>query len=143
MQKVSKKWSQAGLIAAMIPAAVLVAETAGAAAAGNGASASASNASADQLATITVTAQKRAESAQSVPLSMTTFTGTALKDKAITTFFDYATKVPNLSFAPTGDGIGTSRTVAIRGISGNNVTGFYIDDTPLPDSLDPRVLDVA
>jgi outer membrane receptor protein involved in Fe transport len=140
MHKVPKKWGHAGLIAAMIPAAVLAAETGGTAAGGNAAAASASS---DQLATITVTAQKRAESAQSVPLSMTTFTGAALQEKAITTFFDYATKVPNLSFAPTGDGIGTARTVAIRGISGNNVTGFYIDDTPLPDSLDPRVLDVA
>ncbi|HEY3839066.1 MAG TPA: TonB-dependent receptor, partial [Bryobacteraceae bacterium] len=71
-----------------------------------------------------------------------TFSGAALQEKEINTFFDYATKVPNLAFAPTGDGMGTARTVSIRGISGNNVTGFYIDDTPLPDSLDPRVLDI-
>ena len=96
----------------------------------------------DELQQITVTAQKRSESEQSVPLSMTTFTGVALAQKAINNFFDYATKVPNLSFGLTGDGIGTARTVSIRGISGNNVTGFYIDDTPLPDSLDPRVLDI-
>ena len=38
--------------------------------------------------------------------------------------------------------MGTARTISIRGISGDNVTGFYIDDTPLPDSLDPRVLDI-
>jgi iron complex outermembrane recepter protein len=96
----------------------------------------------NELETITVTAQKRSESEQSVPLSMTTFSGAALQQKEIKTFFDYATKVPNLAFAPTGDGVGTARTVSIRGISGDNVTGFYIDDTPLPDSLDPRVLDV-
>jgi outer membrane receptor protein involved in Fe transport len=96
----------------------------------------------NELETITVTAQKRSESEQSVPLSMTTFSGAALQQKDINTFFDYATKVPNLAFAPTGDGIGTARTVSIRGISGDNVTGFYIDDTPLPDSLDPRVLDI-
>jgi outer membrane receptor protein involved in Fe transport len=74
---------------------------------------------------------------------MTTFSSAALQQKEINTFFDYATKVPNLAFAPTGDGIGTARTVSIRGISGDNVTGFYIDDTPLPDSLDPRVLDIG
>ncbi len=96
----------------------------------------------NELETITVTAQKRAESEQSVPLSMTTFSGAALQQKDINTFFDYATKVPNLAFAPTGDGVGTARTVSIRGISGNNVTSFYIDDTPLPDSIDPRVLDL-
>src|SRR5579862_6538893 len=94
------------------------------------------------LEEVIVTAQKRAESEQSVPMSITTFSGAALEQKAISNFFDYATKVPNLAFAPTGDGVGTARTVSIRGISGDNVTGFYIDDTPLPDSLDPRVLDI-
>lgn len=99
-------------------------------------------ASSTELETITVTAQKRSESEQTVPLSMTTFSSAALQEKGINNFFDYATKVPNLAFAPTGDGVGTARTVSIRGISGDNVTGFYIDDTPLPDSLDPRVLDI-
>jgi iron complex outermembrane receptor protein len=95
-----------------------------------------------QLEEITVTAQKRAETQQDVPLSMTTFGAAALEQKAISTFFDYATKVPNLAFAPTGDGVGTARTISIRGVSGNNVTGYYVDDTPLPDSLDPRILDI-
>src|SRR6266478_9887227 len=99
-------------------------------------------AASNELEEITVTAEKRSESQQNVPLSMTTFSAAALQQKEINTFFDYATKVPNLAFAPTGDGVGTARTVSIRGISGDNVTGFYIDDTPLPDSLDPRVLDV-
>jgi len=99
-------------------------------------------ASGTALEEIIVTAQKRSETEQSVPLSMTTFGAAALEQKAINTFFDYGTKVPNLAFAPTGDGVGTARTISIRGISGDNVTGFYIDETPLPDSLDPRVLDI-
>ena len=95
------------------------------------------------LQEIVVTAQKRAEGEQvPMPLSMTTFGSAAIEQKAITNFFDYGTKVPNLAFAMTGDGIGTARTISIRGISGDNTTGFYIDDTPLPDSIDPRVLDV-
>jgi len=101
-----------------------------------------SAASSGELEVITVTAQKRSESEQTVPLSMTTFGAVALEQKAIATFFDYGTKVPNLAFAPTGDGVGTSRTISIRGISGDNVTGFYVDETPLPDSIDPRVLDI-
>ncbi len=40
------------------------------------------------LGEIVVTAQKRAESVQSVPLSMTTFGGAALEEKAIADFFD-------------------------------------------------------
>jgi len=99
-------------------------------------------ASSDSLAEVVVTAEKRSESQQSVPMSMTTFGSAALQEKSINDFFDYATKVPNLSFAQTGDGVGTARTIAIRGISGDNVTAMYIDDMPLPDSLDPRVLDV-
>jgi iron complex outermembrane recepter protein len=95
-----------------------------------------------ELEEITVTAQKRAESEQNVPMSITTFSSAALESKSINTFFDYATKVPNLAFAPTGDGMGTAQTISIRGVSGNNVTSFYIDDTPLPDSISPRVLDL-
>jgi len=97
---------------------------------------------AGELEEITVTAQKRAESEQTVPLSMTTFGAVALQQKAVVDFFDYGTKVPNLGFASTGDGMGTARTISIRGVSGDNVTGFYIDETPLPDSLDPRILDI-
>lgn len=104
--------------------------------------ADAPTATAGGLQEVIVTAQKRAETEQSVPLSITTFSAEALQQKAINSFFDYATKVPNLAFAPTGDGVGTARTVSIRGISGNDVTGFYIDDVPLPDSIDPRVLDL-
>src|ERR1700761_9704597 len=91
-------------------------------------------AASDSLAEVVVTAQKRAESEQSVPLSMTTFSSAALQEKSINDFFDYATKVPNLAFAATGDGVGTARTISIRGISGDNVTAMYIDETPLPDS---------
>ncbi|HVN46951.1 MAG TPA: TonB-dependent receptor [Steroidobacteraceae bacterium] len=94
------------------------------------------------LEEVIVTAQKRAESEQTVPLSITAFSAAALQQKAINDFFDYGTKVPNLAFAMTGDGVGTARTISIRGISGDNVTGFYIDDVPLPDSIDPRILDV-
>ena len=97
---------------------------------------------AGELEEITVTAEKRAESQQNVPMSMTTFGTVQLQEKAIVNFFDYATKVPNLAFAPTGDGVGTARTISIRGVSGNNVTSYYIDDTPLPDSIDPRILDI-
>jgi iron complex outermembrane recepter protein len=94
------------------------------------------------LEEIIVTAQKRSESVQDVPLSMTTIGSVALEQNAIRSFFDYGTKVPNLAFAMTGDGVGTARTISIRGISGDNTTGFYIDETPLPDSIDPRILDI-
>jgi len=100
---------------------------------------------------LVVTARKRNETVATVPISITAFSEKALEAKNIQTFDDYATKVPNLSFSYGGGptGISSARTIAIRGITGQNLagtagaTGFYIDDTPVPGSLDPRVLDIA
>jgi outer membrane receptor protein involved in Fe transport len=102
------------------------------------------------LEAITVTARKRDESLATVPVSITVFTGEALASYNIQSFNDYATKTPNVSFSYGGGptGIADARTVAIRGITGQNLfgtsgaTGFYIDDTPVPGSVDPRVLDI-
>jgi iron complex outermembrane recepter protein len=104
----------------------------------------------ESLDTITVTARKRDESLATVPISVTVFTGQALENYNIQSFTDYATKTPNVSFSYGGGptGISDARTVAIRGITGQNLygtagaTGFYIDDTPVPGSVDPRVLDI-
>lgn len=93
---------------------------------------------------IIVTARKRSETLQSVPVSVTAFGEETLTSLKIDSFNDYATKVPNLSFAyGTGNlGFSNSRTVAIRGLAGTNTTGFYIDDTPVFDTMDPRVVDL-
>jgi outer membrane receptor protein involved in Fe transport len=104
----------------------------------------------ESLETITVTARKRDESLANVPVSITVFTQETLADYNIQSFNDYATKTPNISFSYGGGptGIADARTVAIRGITGQNLfgtagaTGFYIDDTPVPGSVDPRVLDI-
>jgi iron complex outermembrane receptor protein len=114
------------------------------------AAAAGSAADTESLETITVTARKRDESLANVPVSITVFTGEALEKYNIQSFTDYATKTPNVSFSYGGGptGISDARTVAIRGITGQNLfgtagaTGFYIDDTPVPGSVDPRVLDI-
>ncbi len=102
------------------------------------------------LGEIVVTAQKFSQPLARVPESITAFTPQALHDFHIKSFADYATKTPNLSFTygsgPTG--FADARTVAIRGITGQNLfgtsgaTGFYIDDTPMPSSVDPRIVDI-
>ena len=99
-------------------------------------------AGADQIPEVIVTAQRRSESLQDVPLSITAIDARGLEQKAIYSFVDYGGKVPNLAFADTGDGSGTARTISIRGISGDGTTGFYIDETPVPDSIDPRIVDI-
>ncbi|HEY2661605.1 MAG TPA: TonB-dependent receptor [Caulobacteraceae bacterium] len=112
--------------------------------------AAAAPAAADQVETVIVTARKRDEAISKVPASITAFSSQTLQTYNIKSFNDYASKSPNLSFSYGGGptGISQARTVAIRGITGQNLvgtagaTGFYIDDTPLPGSVDPRVLDV-
>src|SRR4029453_1923422 len=68
------------------------------------------------LEEIIVTAQKRSESLQEVPLSITALSSDVLEQRSVQSFADYGNRVPNLGFANTGDGIGTSRTISIRGI---------------------------
>jgi iron complex outermembrane receptor protein len=96
----------------------------------------------DRIEEVVVTAQRRSEGLQSVPVSITAINAATLEQKAINSFFDYGGTVPNLAFANTGDGSGTARTISVRGISGDGTTGFYIDETPVPDSIDPRVIDI-
>ncbi len=131
----------------LLPAAAMIA-----AAYSCGARADTAGATADteSLETITVTARKRDESLATVPVSITVFTAEALESYNIQSFSDYATKTPNVSFSYGGGptGIADARTVAVRGVTGQNLfgtagaTGFYIDDTPVPGSVDPRVLDI-
>jgi len=102
------------------------------------------------LEAVIVTARKRHESLAKVPESITVFTAESLAAFDIQSFDDYATKTPNVSFVygPGSTGISNARTIAIRGITGQNLfgtagaTGFYIDDTPVPESIDPRVVDL-
>jgi iron complex outermembrane receptor protein len=94
------------------------------------------------LEEVLVTAQKRAESLQTVPLSITSLSAKELTQKGVVNFIDYGTSIPNLAFAATGDGVAASRTISIRGISGDNTTGFYIDETPVIDSIDPKIIGI-
>ena len=103
------------------------------------------------VATIIVSARKRSESIAQVPTSITAFTPETLKDYNVQSFADYATMTPNMAFTYGGGptGIADARTISVRGITGQNLfgtagaTGFYIDDTPVPGSIDPRVVDLA
>jgi iron complex outermembrane receptor protein len=101
------------------------------------------------LETITVTAERRSESIQEVPLSVSAISGATLEKFSEVNFTDYAHAIPNLSFGSGSDfGITNGRTITIRGITGGryrngqSTTSFYINDTPVPLALDPRVLDL-
>src|SRR6202167_6867206 len=68
----------------------------------------------DALEEITVTAQRRSQSMQDVPISMQAFTGQALQQLNIETFDDYIKYLPNVTSANNGPG---QNDVFMRGLS--------------------------
>ena len=78
------------------------------------AAATVADTSTDTLQEITVTAQRRNESMQDVPISMQAFTGQALQQLNIPTFDDYIKYLPNVTSANNGPG---QNEVFMRGLS--------------------------
>jgi outer membrane receptor protein involved in Fe transport len=90
---------------------------------------------ATKLDEIIVTAQRRAESLDKVPVSVTAYSQKTMDELHIQSFDDLASVVPGLSFTTVGNSQQQSNTdVAIRGIYSNGnspTTGIYIDETPI------------
>ncbi|MDE1921909.1 MAG: TonB-dependent receptor [Gammaproteobacteria bacterium] len=68
----------------------------------------------DQLQTITVTAQRRTENIQNVPITIQALTSESLKQLNVTTFDDLAKYVPNLSLSTNGPAQGN---IFMRGLA--------------------------
>lgn len=85
------------------------------------------------LEEVVVTARKRTENLQDVPMSIDVFTSKDLQNLAISQFEDYATITPSISFVSAGPG---TQTFVMRGVSdGSNpnyantaTTAFLVDD---------------
>ncbi|MBC1305781.1 TonB-dependent receptor domain-containing protein, partial [Trichormus variabilis] len=83
-----------------------------------------------------VTAQKRPEDAQDVPLSLTVIPQQEIEDAQIRSFQDIANNTPNFSFLPTTAGSADFGYYSVRGLNNFNflanqdTVGFYIDDVP-------------
>ena len=109
--------------------------------------------------TIVVTAQRREENLQDVPIAITAITTKTLDDLQVDKFEDYARLVPSLSFKSGGgggspSGPGTSN-VYFRGVaSGENgnhssslpSVGTYLDEQPITTitgALDVHIFDIA
>jgi iron complex outermembrane recepter protein len=110
---------------------------------------------ANSLEEIIVTAQRREENINKVPISITALSQKAMDDLHIQTFSDLASIVPGLVVATPAAGAQGATDVAIRGIfSGGNAptTQFYIDETPVAvrklngagpyDSPHPEIFDL-
>jgi iron complex outermembrane receptor protein len=79
-----------------------------------------------------VTAQKREESAQSVPIALTALSGATLERQGIVGFEDLSTRVPSLRF---GSGVtGGEHVITLRGVSSQNTTSG--GDSPVAYNLD-------
>ena len=107
------------------------------------------------LQDIVVTAERRSESLQSVPLSVTALDASSIEEMGITRLSDLSREVPGLNVVSSGPG---QNILIIRGISSTAGTtgtvGFYLDDTPIQASsnasqlsargvFDPALFDLA
>src|ERR1700735_3473255 len=108
------------------------------------------NAASDQIQEITVTAQRRSENIQNVPIAIQALTSETLAQLNITTFDDLIKYLPNVSAPTAGPG---QAQIFMRGLSagdngtqsGGSITGFpnvaiYLDDQS--GQLPGRNLDV-
>ena len=88
------------------------------------------------LEEVIVTAQRRVESLQDVPISISTFSNEQLIKTSITHAAEYLVQTPNVGFSEDGEGGSRSINVSIRGVSNitldgiasSNSIGYYIDD---------------
>ncbi len=105
--------------------------------------------SASELKDVVVSANRKQESVQKVPMSISTISPVELRRNNALEFRDYASRIPNMSFGTQGGGGTafsdgrTSNQIVIRGIGGAQATAFYLNETPLPETIDPRLIDVS
>lgn len=102
-----------------------------------------------ELTEVVVTAQKRVERLQDVPLSVNSLTGAQLEQRGVKDLVDLASAVPGVSFSDSQSGRGT---FAIRGISTTTevpTVELFVDDIPISSrfneitgAADPDILDV-
>ena len=100
---------------------------------------------------VIVTAQKRAENIQDVPLSIQALVAETLSERNIQSFNDYAKYLPSLTYSSIGPG---QAEVFFRGISNGNrlstgslpTVGVYLDEQPVTtigSALDVHIYDIA
>jgi len=104
------------------------------------------------LEEIVVTAQKRSEDLQKVPISLQVLGGEKLDQLQVTSFDDYARFLPSVSYQSLGP---SQAQLYFRGISSGGdglhagslpATGMYLDETPVTtigNTLDIHMYDIA
>jgi len=95
------------------------------------------------LEPVIVTATRRAEAVNNVPVDMAVWTADAMRASGIKGMSELASLTPAMQFQTIGDlgGSGVSY-LSMRGVAGRNAstTGLYLDDTPIPPAAGDTVL---
>lgn len=90
------------------------------------------------LQEVQVTATRRSEPLDKVPISITALTGSDLKIAGIKDIDDLQQLVPGLQFAVPNGFSSAFTTITIRGLNSNtgpSMVGIYLDDTPISSRL--------
>ncbi|WP_026375200.1 TonB-dependent receptor [Aestuariibacter salexigens] len=105
---------------------------------------------AKKIETIEVTATKRAESIQDIPVAVTALNGQALENLGVDNFQDYVEYLPNVVFQGTGPGQNeiyirgaatTQTNIAVSSVQAlQPAVAFYLDEQPV--SMQGRNLDI-
>lgn len=97
--------------------------------------------SSEGLQEIIVTATRRAQSAEKVPISIEALDQKDLMANGIKSISDLAAEVPGLNYMASGTEVTLNyTTIAIRGFNtsvGASTVGIYLDDTPLQSRMSP------
>jgi len=98
-----------------------------------------------QLDEVLITANRKSQPSQKVSQSVSVITSKEIRRSGAKEFRDYASGIPNLSFGTQGgDGGGRlSNEITIRGISGFNTTAMYLNGAPLPENINPNLIDLS
>ncbi len=102
---------------------------------------------------IMVTAQRREQSLQDVPVSVSALTQESIKAKGVTRLQEYFSSIPGLSYQQIGAGERNGQSVAVRGVGNTRLfavsdgtaaqtVGFYINDVPI-QAVDNKLFDVS
>lgn len=96
---------------------------------------------------IVVTAQRREQNLQDVPIAISAFTADAIEKNMFRDVSEYVTRTPNASFI--SNGARSRRQISIRGVTnflgfvGSGTTGFYVDDFSVAGStINPPIMDI-
>ena len=104
---------------------------------------------------IVITAQKRGQELESVPISVQALTGEKLEDLQVNNFTDYVQYLPSVSYTTGSTGLPGNSSVVFRGIATDGgliasatlpTVGVYLDEQPITSilgSVDVHIYDVA